>query len=411
LIMATKTTSERKIWTATVRGRQNQGDWYVIVPSYTALDRTLVSSFQGVENPDWWRQVRYGQQATTDASGTETSITISPYHAFLAFGQPGASEEISEEGDLHANLLTEPPTLAGFPGLSDSVRNTVLVRFLNKCVGVQRKFMSGVIVGELHKTIQLIRHPLKALENAIYEYAVAVRGRSRYLSPRQIPQMLASEYLSFTYGVTPLFADIKGIYEACIRLRDLPQLVKVRAAHTEERQVSASASNAAIYAVSHNRQILEFVRVTSIITGAVKVQSVGPVPPLMEVTGAQLRDFVPTIYELIPYSFLLDYVTNVGDVLNALSFSQSDLAWHSWSTIETGVQRITLTPRKGATYLGQPILGYSFLPCVAEVSTKKFVRSSAPLGLPSLAFRSPTLKQSFNTAVLAASRVLSLGSR
>lgn len=403
--MPSKQSTERYIYPCTYRERVNNNPWNTVA-TFNSLDRTLVSTFNGVNNPSWWLQVRYGQNATTDASGTRSRLIVTPYQGFLSYGTPGNITDVSEEGCVHAGLVTEAPTLASFPGLYDSVRNAVLVKFLLRCKSEQRKLQGQVVLGELRKTIQLIRNPLKAFESATRAYAEAVRGRSRGLSPRLIPKMLASEYLSYTYGVIPILHDIKGAYEACIRLRDLPNLVKVRAVHVEERQASSSASNASFYSVSHHREAVDYIRVTSKIVGAVKVQSVGPVPPLMEVSGFTLRDFIPSVYELIPYSFLVDYVTNVGDVLNALSFAQADLAWHSWSTVTSAYNRVSLSPRKPTSFLGQPILGYSFIPCIAELSRKDYSRSGAPLGLPSLAFKLPSYGAKVNTAFLLASKIL-----
>jgi hypothetical protein len=37
----------------------------------------------------------------------------------------------------------------------------------------------------------------------------------------------------------------------------------------------------------------------------------------VELSGFQFRDFVPTVWELIPYSFVSDYFVNIGDILEA----------------------------------------------------------------------------------------------
>jgi hypothetical protein len=43
--------------------------------------------------------------------------------------------------------------------------------------------------------------------------------------------------------------------------------------------------------------------------------------------GFSPREFVPTLWELIPYSFLVDYFTNVGDIIAAWSYRTLDMRW------------------------------------------------------------------------------------
>lgn len=402
--MPTKNTIENRIYSQTHLSRVNQGPWDNYGSSTESV--SLASSFTGIQNPSWWQQVRYGQNATTIASGTKDTMIVKPFLASVSFQAPGQLVDRIVQGDPHAFDLPSAPGLGTFPGLSDSVANAVLTRFLLKCRSTQRNLQGGVVLGELRKTIQLIRNPLKALDNAIHEYVAAVRGKSRQLSPRLIPRMLTEEYLSFTYGATPLMHDIKGAYEACIRLRDLPELVRVRAFAYEERLSSHSSSQVSYFSIPCLREETRYGRCEARIIGAVKVKSVGPAPPLKEAFGFQLRDFIPTIYELIPYSFLLDYFVGLGDFINAVSFCQADLAWHCRTTRYIGVSNRSEVPVRPNSIFGYPVLGYSFLPSQAQRSTKSFSRDAAPLGLPSVVFKLPSTGQGVNIAALAAIRAL-----
>jgi hypothetical protein len=404
--MATKVTSERALYFAEYFQQVNQGGYVKTAGPTGMLDKTLVSSFSGVQNPSWWRQVRYGQSATTIASGVRQSFAASPEFAFIAYQAGSQLVERQVVGNPTLQLQEPPPGGGNAPGLIDSVLNAVLIRFLKKCLGEQRKLQAGVFLGELRQTINLIRNPLKAFNNAIYEYVHAARGRSRYLSPRQIPRMITEEYLSFQFGVRPLLADIEGAYKLCLRLRDLPQLVRVRAFAKDEKQISCTSAPAATYDIPFWFTRTRAVRCSAKIVGAVSVRSVGPVPPLTEGLGFRLRDHVATAYNLIPYSFILDYFVNVNDIIDCLSFAQADVAWHSRSARTEGYTELVCCPARPQTVFGSPCVGYSFNPCSSIWKDVTFSRDGGSLGLPSLVVKLPSFGQGVNIAALASLRVL-----
>jgi len=53
----------------------------------------------------------------------------------------------------------------------------------------------------------------------------------------------------------------------------------------------------------------------------------GSAERLRQVLGFNLEEFVPTIWEIIPFSFVVDYFANVGEML---SLHTTDLSWVDW---------------------------------------------------------------------------------
>jgi hypothetical protein len=49
--------------------------------------------------------------------------------------------------------------------------------------------------------------------------------------------------------------------------------------------------------------------------------------------GFDVSNWVPTLYEVIPYSFLLDYFSNVGNIIAAATLAKSGLRWTSKTVI------------------------------------------------------------------------------
>jgi hypothetical protein len=80
--------------------------------------------------------------------------------------------------------------------------------------------------------------------------------------------------------------------------------------------------------------------------------------------GASWRDILPTAWELIPYSFAVDYFTNIGDIVSAWSFGSKDLRWVSrtryskqlrWSEDAGGAHWVNSNPEGSWTYRPESI--------------------------------------------------------
>lgn len=57
------------------------------------------------------------------------------------------------------------------------------------------------------------------------------------------------------------------------------------------------------------------------------------------VFGANLLNFVPTVYELLPWSFLVDYFVNVNEVISSTFTDTSNLKWSSKTIIRKATSR------------------------------------------------------------------------
>lgn len=56
--------------------------------------------------------------------------------------------------------------------------------------------------------------------------------------------------------------------------------------------------------------------------------------------GLDLSSFAPTVWEVIPYSFVADYFTNIGDMIDAASFPRSTLSWVAKTIVLTKERKL-----------------------------------------------------------------------
>jgi hypothetical protein len=129
----------------------------------------------------------------------------------------------------------------------------------------------------------------------------------------------------------------------------------------------------------------------------------GTTDRLIELCGFSMQNFIPTVWELLPWSFLVDYFGNINSVLEAYTTDIAGVKWAS-KTVYTGSVR-KITSRVDVPY-NRAFYGARFVSAgrqdigtyQSEVSS--VVRTSG-LSYPTLRFQLPdTPRQVGNMAAL-----------
>jgi hypothetical protein len=368
----------------------------------------LVNTFQGEKNPNWRAQVAAASNATTPASGVKEDAVLGICRQRFKYRDDiGRIYTLQQVGYL-SNDLYQPSGTAD-PSVDDHVRNEALSKFLRRCKSTQTQFGTGVFLGELRETIGLIKRPLQGIRGLVDDYVRGAR-RGRHLKGRQLSKHLANQWLEFSFGAIPLFSDVESGCEALVRLRNKRKLAMVVGYAEQTVQIAIASVVMMGYAGWYREDTLQTYKVSRKLRGAVRLQSGGDSAELQQGLGLTLRDFIPTAYELIPYSFLVDYFSNVGQIIEGWSFCQADLAWFTDTTRREGILFRTPSGFHGRPYPGDgnTLLDYSFTPQQSIRRYKNFSRGvPVSLGLPSLELRVPGTSTKFlNIAALASARVL-----
>jgi hypothetical protein len=133
---------------------------------------------------------------------------------------------------------------------------------------------------------------------------------------------------------------------------------------------------------------------------------------LAEETGVRVRDFAPALWEWIPYSFLVDYFTNIGDLIEAAAFPKSDIAWCSRAYVNTNIRdgsRMTFSVNNAQPWpVDLARKRISFFPS-SIIIRRKYIRRTrnANLSLPSFQLEIPGMKnykKYLNIGALVASK-------
>jgi hypothetical protein len=298
----------------------------------------------GPNIPNWRQLLKLGQNATTGLQVVGNTVTVK--RGFLrenrktnSQSDPSTTKTWLMEGDFGLSQ-----TFGGNPSsLSDTTANNrALGKFVERIREVNTTFQGGVFLGEIAQTIHGIRHPAQGLRKLVdsYRYAARkLRSTEGFRIVREpLEKHLADLWLEHSFHWLPLLHDIDDAAETLSQLKhrheEQPTSKPIRATGTSETNAQSSIAG-------HTNGGLQWLRVedsvdkvTVVYRGAVRVNPRDSALMAPELLGFNPASFLPTVWELMPYSFLIDYFTNIGDIVNGWSTLTSNLMWSNRTVIK-----------------------------------------------------------------------------
>lgn len=336
--------------------------------------RNLVSSVTYGDNlPDWKSRIRRKQSATTTMSGTVCRTRNTAYFG----GETTLVKKLGPNLESRIDNQLSGPALAfvgdpssSFSGVStDKAVNLAKMAFVKKAVDAQRAFQSGVFLGELRETIHLIRRPVSALRQESGKLINSWSQRARKIrmspglknKPANHPKVMGALrkaaggiWLEFSFGVQPLVNDAKDAIEAAMRLKLSYPPTKVVSGFSGKIRVGKTRSNtvADYDSIKFDYTTEEITEIQARLHGCVSTYDELARNTTFGQLGLNWHQVLPTVWELIPYSFLVDYFTNVGDIVEALAFNRASVRWAELSTVitRTNSLHMPITVSPGATF-------------------------------------------------------------
>jgi hypothetical protein len=344
---------------------------------------------------NWRSIISSGNNATTYAAGHLMAYRWSPTDLWQLKSPKNPLFNPETETRRWGDIFRLQGTFATPPVCQASVEeadNAARMSYFNRCYSVESRFQGGTFAGELRETLRMIRNPAAALRQGVSRYLDSVVKRSRRArTKRDVLKAVSGTWLEYQYGWRPLFSDIDEGIRALAQLNRQRNPFEMVVATGEAKAFSqvAGFNAGTISAVGVRRRFVR--KDTATVTYRGNVFCANSAPNASYLLGLRPRDFLPTVWNLIPYSFLVDYFTNIGGVISAASYASSRTAWTSktvrlqCSVYPEGVCRMDGPSNDGLyTYQRGGSVGS------AELSWTEFERiPSVSVDIPSLEFRIP----------------------
>lgn len=356
-------------------------------PNVTQNVYQWTDTFHGVRLPNWKKIIREGGNATTSMNATETKIIHVDGLMIRKVRRLSDNKifEGSESGFIRPDF--DPPTgnLSGVA--TSSASRDASSKFYSKARAAQSHLLTGVVVGELRETLGMISGRGKAFRQLLFAWRNRHKRRRRGPLSEKLKHA-SDSWLEFQFGWKPLAADVKGALAAWKddRTETVPVSGSGRAdINTSNVGPISTGANPIQYTYSGVMSSTAKVK----IRGGVQLRAKGHGRTLQKF-GLLPSDFVVTAYELLPWSFLVDYFTDLGNVLGALTFPKQDLAWCSTAQIrELKNSWIINGFRPPGTGLEEVQGSATFIPQVTIWTKRDVVRTKDKPSLPTPTVRFP----------------------
>jgi len=274
----------------------------------------------------------YGSEITL--VGGKKFLTSTPYlhqHSEVSVQNPyeirGNDEFWWGSPTFQQKTSREVPALLDYWGANDRLvsghpqdaRNEAVAKCMNNIA--DQKANIGEALATLSQTTRLIASNSKTLADALMatwrdKAMLKFLGKSyRQIRREGVPETVARKYLEYVYGFKPLMNDIFGLAELAKENQSLDMLLSSRG--VAQRTFVSNESLWRNLSYSRNR------RLSAAANSKTKVTLHAQIDPnwggLRALNQLGLSNPLALVWELVPWSFVVDWVLPIGPVLNALT--------------------------------------------------------------------------------------------
>lgn len=364
--MPTKVEQHYRVLESRTNANGQWGNWGS--QSGVVLNTQNVASYPIKSTGNWRQRIAWRKSATTPFTGIEQKVVIANSDYASWNGRyppiPGHTSGSGWRGNFSYDGAGPQDPTAYF---IKSVQDQAIMAAVAKIRAAQTSLQGLVAAGEFGETVRMVNGAGRGLYNGVKDYLKSFDKKfARGLTPRQLTRSIGQRWIENVFGWQPFISDIDAGMKAFDRYLDIrnPTVpIRVQASSSEMNQMTRYSVSRAWYTIVYQPRLLKTYGYR--IYGAVSLELPMSAGSMAHEFGIKLDEFAPTIWELIPFSFLADYFVNIGAVISASSLNTSSVAWLNYGTLKqfdrtTDVVSKTLQAPTGwitddtSIYLGPP---------------------------------------------------------
>lgn len=261
----------------------------------------------------------------SDCVISKSSRSFSSGHIY-ATSNPGYDWTGDMTGDL-ASMIVGMPTLP----VSYMEPHDVMGLFMKAYAKINESdILTGELLSDLGKTVGMLKHPFKSATTLLWKIE---KRRRKLEKQRSVSQVIATglkkvhkvsspasqAWLEYRYGWKPIILDTIKIIKEVGKKRDNLDKLRLVSRAGSKRERKRSGSWPATATISCSGAYTDSLR-TRVDVGVIyDVKNRETSDQLMGFLGIRPRDILPTVWEIIPFSFVIDWFVGIGDWLQAIS--------------------------------------------------------------------------------------------
>lgn len=321
----------------------------------------LTNSRTGTSLPGYRELIRNGSDATTDYDlDLYSNVSLEPGHASMTIsysGYPQGSETRAYKGVL--NLPPGDPWALEHLSTNLPELDAKALTRLHAGLRAQRSHTNAMVsLGELGEAVRMIRKPAEALRSGALKLSRLLTKRRKQIGHGRAVadewfNIVAGSILEVNFGWAATLADVRQTSEALARyhygfpVRDRhvgSAKLEIAQVTSNLEQVSKTYPGSSM--LTHVHRTTNTIGRVQYIAGTQLSQTASSsFERLRNVLGFTPENLLPTLYNLTPWSWLVDYFSNLGDLVSCFSTDTSDVLWVNRTT----TQRSTFKCHSGAT--------------------------------------------------------------
>lgn len=270
----------------------------------------------GLNVPNWRQKIANGEAATGSLVASWSKVKCTPFSSVVRARPFPGSPNVDEE-TRSGFWGTAPALWDGFPSRRADADAQARARWVKQALDSQRKLQGGVILGELKETLSMIKNPVKAMEALTFDLLDNYRRIARKMR-RQRPKnvgeankRLRGSYLEWAYGWVPLMSDVDSAMEELVasKRRLSVETNYIRSIGDVRQRITDPPKTKSI-GFTQYFQHERYWRVDRVkILAAMRREHPSPLTMVLNQLGFNpVEDFLPTVWELIPYSLSLIHI-------------------------------------------------------------------------------------------------------